>query len=39
MNKKKFDLVNFLEQYPNVSILSDEIYSNIIFNNEKCHHY
>ena len=36
MNKKKItDLVNLLEQYPNVSILSDEIYSNIIFNNEQ----
>ncbi len=36
MNKKKIsDLVNLLEQYPNVCILSDEIYSNIIFNNEK----
>ena len=36
MNKKKItDLVNLLEQYPKVSILSDEIYSNIIFNNEQ----
>jgi len=36
MNKRKIhDLVNLLDQYPNVSILSDEIYSNIIFNNEK----
>jgi len=36
MNKKKIlDLVNLLEQYPNVCILSDEIYSNIIFNNEQ----
>jgi len=36
MNKEKIsDLVNLLEQYPNVCILSDEIYSNIIFNNEQ----
>ena len=36
MNKRKIhDLVNLLDQYPKVSILSDEIYSNIIFNDEK----
>ena len=36
MNKRKIhDLVNLLDQYPKVSILSDEIYSNIIFNHEK----
>ena len=36
MNKRKIhDLVNLLDQYPRVSILSDEIYSNIIFNHEK----
>ena len=36
MNKRKInDLVNLLDHYPNVSILSDEIYSNIIFNDEK----
>ena len=36
MNKEKIsDLVSLLERYPNVCILSDEIYSNIIFNNEQ----
>ncbi len=36
MNKIKIDrLVNMLRKYPNVYILSDEIYSKIIFNNHK----
>ncbi len=35
MNKKQiFDLINLFEQHPKICILSDEIYSNIIFNNE-----
>ena len=34
MNKNKIDkLVNILENYPKLAILSDEIYSKIIFNN------
>ena len=34
MNKNKIDnLVNLLEKYPNLHILSDEIYSKIIFDN------
>ena len=34
MNKNKIDkLVNVLESYPKLAILSDEIYSKIIFNN------
>ena len=33
MNKNKIDkLVAILEKYPEISILSDEIYSKIIFN-------
>ena len=36
MNKQKIcDLINLLNEFPNICILSDEIYSNIIFNNEK----
>ena len=36
MNKKKIDeLAKFLENYPKLAILSDEIYSKIIFNNNK----
>ena len=36
MNKNKVDaLVNILEKYKNLYILSDEIYSKIIFNNQK----
>ncbi len=36
MNKEKIDkLINLLEQYPKIHILSDEIYSKIIFNNNK----
>lgn len=36
MNKNKIDkLVNMLEKYPEVFILSDEIYSQIIFEDEK----
>ena len=36
MNKNKIDkLVHMLEKYPEIFILSDEIYSKIIFNDEK----
>ena len=36
MSQKKIDeLVNTLEEYPNLNILSDEIYSKIIFDNQK----
>ena len=36
MSKKKIDeLVNILEEFPNLNILSDEIYSKIIFDNKK----
>ncbi len=36
MNEKKIDaLVKILEDYPNLHILSDEIYSKIIFNDQK----
>lgn len=36
MNRDKIDkLVKIFENYPNLAILSDEIYSGIIFNNEK----
>ena len=36
MNKQKIsNLINLLDHYPNLSILSDEIYSNIIFDYEK----
>ena len=36
MNQEKIDvLVNILEEYPNLNILSDEIYSKIIFDNFK----
>ena len=34
MNLEKINkLINLLEKYPNVAILSDEIYSKIIFEN------
>ena len=36
MNKKKIDeIVKMLEKYPEIFIMSDEIYSKIIFNNQK----
>ena len=36
MNKKKIDsIIKMLEKYPNLFILSDEIYSKIIFEDEK----
>ena len=36
MSEKKInELVNILEEYPNLNILSDEIYSKIIFDNQK----
>ncbi len=36
MNESKINqLVNILNEYPNLHILSDEIYSKIIFNNQK----
>ena len=36
MSEKKINkLVNILEEYPNLNILSDEIYSKIIFDNQK----